>query len=956
MATVFTVTLEMFVSGAWLDITRLNARTRLLVDSDGGNCITITRGASDDQGAIPPTSVTGMRYLDRDNTLDGENYLSPYYRLIGASTPVRISVDGNVRAEIELASLHTTSEQTADGDEIVEHEIALAGQRLRLEGAHKAVVSAATRYYSRTVPWQWWAMESGGGVQVLEVPSSIPIRRPDVLEARTDLQALRASPASAGGSENARLSGVVSGDTTTGPPGAAGAVNLTGGGQLAAVFPSTGPSLGLDTLVVEGWFQFSTPVETTGAGQIVRIHLTAETVIGVFAQPASVTGPLVFELSSTSEAISLQNNSVTPDDGAWHHLIMSFTRVTGTTFDYDIYYDGQGYFFGTTTATALLDLTEFVVSPTGELGAASQWAIWKDGYEVTTLLGGYNAGSGFAGYTPDGVISQLFGDYGIETSTADDFDVFTETIEITGIKAGALMEQVDQAAAAGQVLVIEKRDEHDEMRRIPRTVLYNQVPTATIAYPQLVGKLEPITDSYDGRIVNQWTMTNDSGDSETYAIPDDDPYRWTTQDPPTGAGVRDRGESFPVTAGNLRSLAAWYAHVNAWRERRYVEVKVALHKHVDDYPNSGFSTAEIAALRALDIGKALYVDTTDAPSNVPYNEIRLLVRGYTERISKFINEITFNSMPADIWEVEVTEFGPTAKLANVIDADDTTVRVAPGDGPTPSVIEDYHISINGDPMTVTFATVATPAYINSGAAAYADNASVAPALPAGITADAGQLLLIFAAAFGTGAADPVCPGGWEELVVPTSGEIKLFGKYYVTGDVAPTVTMTGGAAGTTLGAQMAAFSGLSMTLDKNTQVANSEFGAFGQQNASAANIAYPALTGRRGSSAMFILAKRNDDWTGVATPGSMTEVGDSSSTLGNDMGLAWYFQATAGVAPTLTAGSLTVSGGAAATSQAAAVSLRALMTYTVTRAIAGPGTSHTPGQEVHIWRPGAVAL
>ncbi len=952
-----TLTLHMLVSGAWLDITRLDANTRLLVDGQGASCVSIVRGRADEQGTIPPTSVTGIRYLDRLNVLDGENPNSPYYHLIGQGTPVRFVVDGNTRAEIELASVRTVNVPTADSTPIIQQTIDAAGLRMRLEGSRKPVVSAATRYYSRATPWQWWAMETGGGVQVLSIPSSIPARRPDAVGARTDLQALRASPATAGGSENARLSGAVAGDTTTGPPGAAGAVNLSGGGQLSATFPIVGPSLGLTTLIVEGWFQFASPVETTGSGQVVRVKLTAETTIGFFVQPASVIGPSVFEIVSGSEIISLNNGELVPDDGGWHHLIMKFDRVTGVTFDYTVSIDGQAYFIGTTTATALLDITEFTLSPTGELGAVSQWAIWKDNYEPAGLLDGYNAASGFAGFTPDGVIDHILTEAGIETATSDSFAVLTETIEITAMRSAPLMGQVDQAAAAGQIIVIDKRDEYDQLNRIDRLSLYNQTPTATIRHEQLVGQLVAVNDSYDGRIVNDWTMSNDDGDSEHYAIPDDDPYHWTTQQPSTGVGVRDRSESFPVTASNLRQLAGWYAHVSSWRERRFVDVSVNLSKVDSVYPDSGFTAAQITALRALDVGKVIAIDTSDAPAYVPYSEVRGLVQGYTETASKFLNTITFNTTPADIWEVDVTEFGPTAVLANVMDADDTTALVAPGDGPTPSVIEDFHISINGDPMTVTFATTATPAQVGTaGAAAYADNASVAPALPAGITPDVGQLLLIFAAAFGTGTADPVCPAGWTEIAVPTSGEIKLFGKYYVTGDVAPTVTLTGGAAGTTLGAQMAAFSGLSMTLDKNTQTAAFQYGAVGQQNGSAANIAYPALTGRRYSSAMFIIAKRNDDWTGVTPPGSMTEIGDSSSTLGSDMGMAWYFQATAGVAPTLAAGSLTVAGGAANTSQAAAIALRALNTCTVTRDIAGVATSHTAGQEVHVWRPGAVAL
>lgn len=949
-----TVTLHLLVSGAWLDITRLDANTRVLTDDSGASSITITRGRGDDQGKIGPTTV-GLRYLDRLNVLDGENPNSPYYHLIGPATPVRVTVDGNVRAEIELASLRTVNIPTSETTAVIEHEFDAAGQRMRLEGARKPLQSAATRRYRRENPWQWWAMEKGPGVQVLTIPSSLPFRDPTATVWRTDLQPLRATPAEAGGVENARTSGVVSGDTTTGPPGAAGAVNVSGGGQLQANFPLTGPSLGLTTLIVEGAFQFSSPVADLAAGQIVRLNLTSETTVGLFAQPASVAGPLVLEINSSSEIISESNDQTVPDDGSWHHVVMEFTRVTGITFDYSVFLDGTQYFAGTTTATALLDLTQFTLSPTGELGAVSQWAIWLDDYEPTTLLDGWTAISGFRGLTPDAVIERLLEEQGIETSSSESFALFNETISITALPAGPLMDQVDAAADCGQHVVIEKRDEYDQMDRFLRDSRYNRLPTATITYQQLVGDLVPVGDSYDGRIVNDYTAANGEGDEERYVIPDGDPLHWTTQAPPTGAGVRDQGGSFPVTASNLRQLAAWITHERSWRERRFVSLSVELSKVDSAYPDTGFSASEIAALRALDVGHVLAVDTTVAPAYVPYNELRLSVQGYVEVASKFLNTITFNLTPADIWEVDVTEFGPTAVIANVIDDNDTTVRAAPGDGPAVSDTEnDFHISINGDPMTVTAQSTSTPAVAGTpGAAAYADNAAVVPALPTGITAGAGQLLLLWAARRGT-TATFATPAGWSQITAQGAGY--LFGKYHVTGDAAPTVTPSGGAAGTTIGAQIAAFSGLSMTLDKNGQVLLSANGVAGQENASAANIAFPTLTGRRASSAMFIFGKRDDDWTGVTPPAGYTEVGDSSSVSGNDMGMAWYFKADAGVEPSVAADSLVVAGGAAAVSAAMTLALRPLQVFTVTRNIAGVAIAHTPGQEIHIWRPGAVAL
>lgn len=951
----FDVTLHMLVSGAWLNITRLDDNTRVLIaDETGAQAITINRGRQDEQGKIGPTTVD-LTYLDRLNVLDGQNYLSPYYGLIGPSTPVRVTVDGNVRAEIELASLRSTTTPTSEATPIIQHQFAAAGQRLRLEGAKKLRQSAATRRYRAEQPWQWWAMEKGPGVQVTNLPSSIPPRRPDTSEARTDLVALRASPASVGALENARTSGVVSGDTTTGPPGAAGAVNLSGGGQLQATFPVPGLGAGLNTLIVEGSFQFATPVESGNVGQIVRLNLTAEVTIGLFAQPEVDAGPLVWEINSGTEIISQSNNQVVPDDGSWHHVIIILERTSATTFDFAVYYDGEVYFLSATTATALADITQFTLSPSGELGAVSQWAIWKDGYEPAADLGGWITISGFNGMTPDDVIDTLLTEQGIETNNNAPFALFSETIEITALPAGALFDQIDVAAEAGQHLVIEKRDEYDEITRILRNSRYNRLPTVTITYQQLVGDLTPVTDSYDGRIVNDFTASNGQGNEERYVIPDDDPLHWTTQAPPTGAGVRDQSGQFPVTAGNLRQLAAWITHARGWKEKRWLGISVNLSKTVEEFPDTGFTAEQIAGLRELDAGHVLAIDCTDSPATVPYNELRLSIEGYVETAAKFGNAITFNATPADIWEVDVTEFGPTAAIVNVIDDNDTSVRLAPGDGPAVSDTEgDFYISINGDAMKVTAQSTSTPATIGTpGAAAYADNAAVVPPLPTGMTVDVGHLMLLYA----TSRANTctfATPSGWTPITTNAAGY--LFGKYYRTGDTAPTVTPSGGSAGVTVGAQITSYAFLSMVLDKNAMDPLATLGYTAQANASAANIAYPYMAGRRPSSAMLLFMRKDDDWTSVATPSGFAETGDSSSVAGNDMGMASYFKASAGVEPSVAAGSATVTGGASAASAAMSVALRPIQILTVTRAIAGAATSHVTGEAVHIWRPGAVAL
>src|SRR5687768_2247229 len=94
----FAVTVELFLSGAWLDITEIDDDTKVLA----AGSVAITRGRSDQQGRVAPTEVR-FSYRDNNALFDGDNPASAYYRQIGLGTPMRVTVDGEVRAVVEIA-------------------------------------------------------------------------------------------------------------------------------------------------------------------------------------------------------------------------------------------------------------------------------------------------------------------------------------------------------------------------------------------------------------------------------------------------------------------------------------------------------------------------------------------------------------------------------------------------------------------------------------------------------------------------------------------------------------------------------------------------------------------------------------------------------------------------------------------------------------------------------------
>lgn len=230
------------------------------------------------------------------------------------------------------------------------------------------------------------------------------------------------------------------------------------------------------------------------------------------------------------------------------------------------------------------------------------------------------------------------------------------------------------------------------------------------------------------------------------------------------------------------------------------------------------------------------------------------------------------------------------------------------------------------PATYWAATTDTsPTFIAAGAAAHGNNASVVPGMPAGIVAD--DLLLLYAAIRNSGTGTVDTPTGYTLLA--TNGNMSLFGKFYDGSETAPTVTFTGGVANASTSAQMCAFTGLSM-----------EFvaGPTSQLNGAAQNIAYPALTTTENSVILW-LGWKQDDWTSVDTLGGVNEIGDPSTTLGDDQGIVWDYGILGPIA--IGAGSFTVNGGAVAISRGTILALR--------------GT-RTPGTAVELtWMPQGIA-
>jgi hypothetical protein len=235
----------------------------------------------------------------------------------------------------------------------------------------------------------------------------------------------------------------------------------------------------------------------------------------------------------------------------------------------------------------------------------------------------------------------------------------------------------------------------------------------------------------------------------------------------------------------------------------------------------------------------------------------------------------------------------------------------------------------------------TATYIGAGAAVHADNASLNPALPAGIVA--GDVIVVVSQIRNTAAsATPLT--GWIPLL--NLGHVVAVAREWDGVFAAPTVAFTGGAAGDTTSAVCLAVRGAKVSANGAAQSLT---------NGSAQDIATPAFTPARNGGFLLTGGWKQAVWTSVATLASNTEAVDSATATGNDQGIVLDY-AIQGSAATVGATSFTVTGGVSAISKGWVLGLNAAPVLTVQQQDAYPPralvtvTGLTVGDQVAIYR------
>lgn len=917
MSVTFTIVVEFYIDGAWLDVTRLDANTRVLYP------INITWGRTKDLERMASGRAI-FQVLDNLGVLDDETPASPYYRKMGVGTPARITVDGDIRINGELAS---NEPEPGERPGINLRNVEIAGLLRRLDMPQSPLRSAA--YYAHADPVNdayrvfYAPLEEESGASSLEVfnrRGSIAVNTPVTLGG------------DAGSKSSARL------------------VTLGTSGSLEAQIPTYTSTEHKVTMLWRfpeaGLANGSIPLRLFCAGgNVDRIDLRFNTPWAMILD--AVRGSTVID-----SAVSVDWTGFV-DQAQEFWMTIELTQ-NGSNVDCFVGIIRESGTFGVPTDTLTgvtigrilhitVGATDISGTSFGQLAVASSTAAF-DNY-ITLTSGVANGVNGYRSELADGRLLRLLSAHDIVygNTQATLFDAAQMGTQQPKTLGDLVYETVDTDAG----VLIEHRL-FAALVYTSRFALYNQAPAARIDWDHISQPFKPTPG--DVELFNDMTVTRSGGSSARYAIPDGDWWHRTTEVPPDGVGPRPGSADINLYPDDqLSNHAAWRAHVSSWRERRFNEVTVELHRSV-------FTSQNRSDMRFLQQGDVLAIDTTDSRPYVPYNELRLLVQGGAEEITQFTHRITFNTTPADVYEVNQVD-ADGSYLAQPIDNNDTAFKISPPTkGPAWSdELEDlpYRIQIAGQPMQVDSISMAVTGFISAGAVATGSNASVVPALPVGPLQDSGDSFWLWATIRNSGTGTVSDIANWERIA--DFGNSALFACHYTSNPsiVAPTVAFAGGVANATTQAQIFAFSNLSLKLASGTKGTPA---AHTQLNSAATNIGYPAVTvnARDETCTNMIFAWRQDDFTSIAPPAGYTEMSDSPTTTGDDAGI-WAGYDLTGASGA--AGSLVVTtAGGTAISRAVVVSVRPLQSINVVRGIDSTPTAAAVGAEVRAWRMGANAL
>lgn len=234
----------------------------------------------------------------------------------------------------------------------------------------------------------------------------------------------------------------------------------------------------------------------------------------------------------------------------------------------------------------------------------------------------------------------------------------TRTERIGGQRTVQLYEILQDTADVDDGILMEHRERVGLLYR-DRIGMYDQTPRATLAYPQIQAPLKPADD--DQATKNIITVTRTAASSYTASL---DSGRMSKLEYPNGVGPYSDELSLPLYLdADTADQAGWRLHQGTVDEARYPTVNVWLQR----------STAVLESLLGVDTGDRIQITSPNV--RYQYDTIDLIVQGYTEYISQFRWEFSFNCTPASPWNVAYGSSPSTASATEKFSWADTSGSV-----------------------------------------------------------------------------------------------------------------------------------------------------------------------------------------------------------------------------------------------------------------------------------------
>jgi hypothetical protein len=662
--------------GTWLDITG---------DVYQRDTPQITHGRSDEQSQFAPSRMF-LTLDNRDGKYSPRNPLSPLYGMIGRNTPVRCKIDNGsfTRFSGEISGLPPRWDPSHADNHIPVEAYGL----LRRLGQGQAPVSNALRDWIefRSTLMAYYPLHGGEEKTFSQnlAPNKTGSFRGfggSVFKYGVDMGA-------------AWLDTGMELNATGDIPYMQGIIDGAGT-NVALDFVFQSPALGV--LDIEIW---------PGLDEIWTLTLNTSGDAGT-AQVSWYDGDFTTLTGTATAAIPELN------DIELHTCRFELRTIAGPNVEWFFYIDGvliQNSTFAGTRSITKCPFFRFHYSrfTNQTVMNMAHLAFWADNTaaNLPSALDYTDAAFAYTGETAIDRIVRVAADGDIPMTTAG---VAADSMPMGPQFSDTRLDQIREVEETDMGLLIEQRNGSGLLYR-SRTSLYNQTPQFTLNYAlgQVSPPLEPIDDDQVTR--NDVTATRREAGSDRYTI---DTGALGTQDPPTGVGRYATDITVnPETDGFLKGLAAWVANIGTLDQARWPSVTVNLN-------NPNIPTLLRDSIKDADIGDVFTI--TGMQKAFIYDDVSLMIIGYTESISPFAHIITFNCKPADpftvgLWSTSSTvgtfrwdTGGSTLNSAATATATSMSFATSTGNAlwTTDSNAFPFEIAIGGERVRVTNITGAS---------------------------------------------------------------------------------------------------------------------------------------------------------------------------------------------------------------------------------------------------------